>query len=107
MPRYPMPVAGGVTDIQGSTVGPADVVFQIEGAWTGSIFFEAQTEGSSIYVAFPVTPLAGGAAVSSLVAGETGIWRSTGSGASGLRVRARFAPGTGTPTIAAFSTDNR
>lgn len=102
--RKVMPAAGGSTDAIGNMAAISDAVFQIEGAWTGTIFFECRTDGG-LYVPLSVTPAAGGAAVTQLAAGETGIWRTLNGGASGVEARARFVPGTGTPTIASQAVD--
>jgi uncharacterized membrane protein len=75
-----------------------ETVFQIEGAWTGTIFFEARTRGGATIpvAARSVATAPGGATVTSLAAGEVGAW-VVDSG--GIDVRARFAPGTGDPII--------
>lgn len=77
-------------------IGDGETVFQIEGAWTGTIFFEGRTTGGATF-AVNATPVNGAAtAVTSLAAGEVGAWRVD---SGGIQVRARFAPGSGNPTI--------
>lgn len=97
-----MPAAGGSTDPIGLLDGVSDAIFQISGAWTGTIFFEGRAEGGA-WVPLTVSPLSGAAAVTQLAAGETGVWRTLNGGASGIEARARFVPGTGTPTIVSQS----
>lgn len=84
------------TGWHGHAHGPdGETTVQIEGAWTGTIFFEARTPAGAT-VAVQATPVQGGAGVTQLIAGEVGIWRID---SGGVEVRARFAPGTGNPTI--------
>lgn len=80
----------------GEGIGDSETVFQIEGAWTGTIAFEGRTGGGAI---FPINavPVNGAAtAVISLTAGETGAWRVD---SGGIQVRATFTRTTGNPTI--------
>lgn len=96
MSDYAMPAAGGQTNWHGHEgIGDGETVFQIEGAWTGTIFFEGRTAGGATFPV-AVTPVGGGAAVVSLIAAEVGAWRCD---SGGISVRARFAPGSGTPII--------
>lgn len=77
-------------------IGDGDTVFQVEGTWTGTIFFEGRTTGGATFP-INVTPVNGAqTAVISLAAGEVGAWRCD---SGGIQVRARFAAGTGSPII--------
>jgi hypothetical protein len=94
---YQMTAAAGSTNWHGHEgIGDGETVFQIEGAWTGNIFFEGRTAGGATFAVMATPVHAGTAAVSSLAAGETGAWRVD---SGGIQVRARKDAGTGTPMI--------
>lgn len=77
-------------------IGDGETVFQIEGAWTGTIAFEGRS-GSGATFPVNATPVNGAAtAVISLAAGETGAWRVD---SGGIQVRAVFTRSSGNPTI--------
>lgn len=64
------------------------VGIQLTGSWTGTITFEASVDGTT-FVALPVTPIAGGATVTS--ATINGIWYVQNTGFRIIRVRATAA----------------
>src|SRR4051812_24381582 len=77
-------------------IGDGSTIVNVDGAWTGTIFSEGRSGGGTVY---PVngTPVNGAQPrVTQLAAGEVGAWRIP---SGGIQVRARFAPGTGNPTI--------
>lgn len=92
---YQMTTAAGQTNWHGHEgIGDGETVFQIEGAWTGNLFFEGRTTGGAT---FPVNavPVNGAATpVTTLAAGEQGAWRVD---SGGIQVRLRKDAGTGTP----------
>ena len=88
--------------VLGNRSRASDAVVQVEGGAPGTLVFEARVEGASAWVPISLTPVAGGAAVSSVTA--AGIWRTTGYGASGMDVRIRMSVA-GTATVTAQAVD--
>lgn len=96
------------TDWVGNPNGIADVAFQITGTWTGTITFEACTEGNEA----AATPIAVSAVATpgTLVTTATvnGLFKTNNGFAGGLKVRARLSVvGTGAALVTAVSADGR
>ena len=69
----------------------------LKGTWTGVITFEACNDPAATFFALPMTPIAGGATVTT--ASANGLWYVQNTGFS--VIQARFSTATsGTPVIA-------
>lgn len=76
---------------------PGKAAFQLVGAFSGTITFEASVDGTT-FAALPVTPIAGGATVTTATA--AGIWYVDTQGFAVVRARCS-AYTSGTPALSA------
>lgn len=81
-----------------STSGHGSVGVQITGTFSGTVTFEASLD-SSTYASLPMTPIAGGASVTTATA--TGIWSGNVAGMAYVRVRfSAYTSGTAVISLA-------